>query len=178
MFLDNTSLEDSSPNDVPCVGNSLAENCYDNTFGANIVWNTIGAYSDNNTFDNAIKHNTTLSRFSNNKFGSEIHHNTFGTNVKNNTLGSNIEECQFGNGCISNLLGSNSKHIRFEDGIYNVRLSGPNAENVLQNVVITSGLSFDSPVKINVERGRVFQTTIALGSDGEIKQFCLADLIV
>mgnify|MGYP003292169835 CR=1 FL=1 len=180
VFLDNTSLEDSSPNDVPCVGNNLAENCYDNTFGANIVWNTIGAYSDNNTFGNAIKHNTTLSRFSNNTLGDEIHHNSFGTHVKNNTFGSYILHCQMGNGCISNLVASYSRNIIFENGVYTVRLSasGAREDNFLQNYTVASGLNEtgSKSVSPSVKRGNNFHSRIEQSKNGDILVISLTEL--
>ncbi len=180
VFLDNTSLEDSSPNDVPCVGNSLAENCFNNTFGANVVWNTIGAYSDNNTFGNAVKHNTTLSRFSNNTLGDEIHHNSFGTHVKNNTLGSYIYHCQFGNGCISNLLAGYSKNIIFENGVYSVRLTaaGAGEDNYLQNYTISSGLNEggSTSCRPSVTRKNSYNSIVSKGTNGTVRVFCLADL--
>lgn len=176
----NVFIDENVDYDVPCVGNIIEENCYNNKFGSNIVWNRLGPYSDGNTFGNEIKHNTTLSRFSNNTLGNEIHHNSFGTQVKNNTLGNYIEHCQFGNGCITNLLASYSRNVIFENGVYRVQLNGPNAseDNYLQNYTVCNGLNEDNSTteKITCVRNAKYATYVGKDSSGVIRTFCLADM--
>ena len=166
--------------DIPCMGNVLEENCYDNTFGTNTVWNHIGPFSDNNKFGNEVKHNTTLSRFSYNTLGNEIHHSTFGTQCKNNVIGNYIFQCHMGDGCISNLLASYSKCIEFGNGVYGVKLSAPGASesNYLRNYHVANGLNEggNSTISPSISRGEDFNYIIAKNSSGVVKVFCIADL--
>ena len=173
--------------DIPCMGNVLEENCYDNTFGTNTVWNHIGPFSDNNKGafligepGYEVKHNTTLSRFSYNTLGNEIHHSTFGTQCKNNVIGNYIFHCHMGDGCISNLLASYSKCIEFGNGVYGVKLSAPGASesNYLRNYHVANGLNEggNSTISPSISRGEDFNYIIAKNSSGVVKVFCIADL--
>ena len=160
-----------------CDSNTLGNYCYSNTLGNNCDSNTFGNYCDSNTLGNFCYSNT---------FGNNCYYNTFGNNCYYNSFGNYCDSNSFGNYCDSNSFGDSSqsnelrafyRYIAFGKGVQSVILENDNEgddENKVQNYRVANGTNNQV---VNVARGNTAEYTIATNSEGELKVFCLADLI-
>lgn len=150
-------------------------NCWGNSFGNDCKDNQLGIFCCNNRFGN----NCTGNRFGNNCTG-----NSFGNDCHNNSLPNFCTFNNFGNSCarislIGYLAGSVAPYARFNtfgDGC-SVTLKNnatASSERQIQNYRIAKGTTGI----VEVIRGLAYETTIAVDSAGNVKQFCIADIIL
>lgn len=183
-----------------CHGNRVQENNYNAVFGNGFKFNTVGKDSHDNIFGNAFTSNSIGSGCSGNVFGYSYSYNKIGDNCYNNILGygyfSNIIEntCHglvLGNNFSSNTFGTNCYNITTKDSDgtlynyfkYNLFEAGCCSLTIKSQASGTSNVSyyhFCAGVSGHIEctRGRSFETKVAVNSDGKVKQYCEADLIL
>jgi hypothetical protein len=174
-----------------CRDNTFDNNCISNTFCTRCNYNTFDNNCNNNTFGNRCYSNTFCSRCNNNTFGNDCDINTFGDECSSNTFGNVCSYNTFGNYCSYNTFGQNDninkvpinycRYIRFVDNIQYVNIVNSqtaSSHQVLKNIEIRDivGTS-DSRVNITADRNLDYTTFVQKNSSGEIKQFCLADLV-
>jgi hypothetical protein len=174
-----------------CRYNTFGNACYSNTFGNACYSNTFGDECGDNTFGNYCRYNTFGDECYDNTFGIECNYNTFGNYCRYNTFGNACYSNTFGNACYSNTFGQNDninkvpinycRYIRFVDNIQYVNIVNSqtaSSHQVLKNIEIRDivGTS-DSRVNITADRNLDYTTFVQKNSSGEIKQFCLADLV-
>ena len=183
--------------DLYCRENTIGADCDENSFAQNCSNNTIGDNCLSNIFEAVCSSNNIGEASSYNKFGSYCASNTLLNSCRYNTLGSRCRYVKFGNNCTANTVGNNCYRIAFtkstsndsvayvsnnmiENGATYIRIINDDtaSENTpISNYKITSSLVFTSNKKINVKRGVVSDTYISMNSSGEVKQFCIADMI-
>ena len=140
--------------------------CFGNTFGNNCYSNSFGNYCYSNSFGNDCNYNT---------FGNICNSNSFGNNCNYNT---------FGNGCNSNSfrdqigLAKSVSFNRVDDGVNNMDCYldyHPTDEySEVKNHHICRGCQ---GLSLDLVRDADYEITYAMTSDGQLKVFCLADLI-
>ena len=191
---------------VNCSGNTFEANCGGNTFGNECSSNSFGNYCNNNTFGNYCYNNTLGNNcYSNtfkdscngNAFGNNCNNNTFETNCGGNTFGNNCQYNIIGAYCNNNILGDACTFIKFADTIkynyYRYNRVGDGCQYILftgtetassssqvQNYNFAQGLQGTSSVYLTIDgvRNRSFETKVAKKSNGELKIYCEADLIL
>ena len=175
-----------------CSRNTFGNRCNNNTFGNNCYNNTFGNEFQVNTFGNEFQANTFRNNCNNNTFGNGFQTNTFGNNCYNNTFGNNCSSNTFGNRCIYIKFASDSsastkynyyQNNYFGDGCGCIVFTGAetasNSQQV-QNYNFAQGLRGTSNAYISIDgkRNRAYETKVAKNSNGEIKTYCEADLIL
>lgn len=180
--------------------NSFGEDCYQNNFGYGCIFNSfnhgcdcnsLGSSCSYNKFDVYASYNSFGTMCNVNKFGEDCFHNSFGDYCSSNSFGNGCAANSFGDYCDSNSFGDYCGANSFGNGHYfsyntfgkmvqNVHLSndeqGEN-DNCVQNYHISNGIqgTYEEPITLNVERNRIYETTVARNHNGEIMQFCVAD---
>ena len=167
-----------------CFANIFGINCHYNTFGKACIFITFGINCYNNTFGNTYETVTFGDECEGNTFGDGCSPLTFGDGCRGNTFGSSCVYNTFGNGCQSNILGNNCsgnifgnfyRNNKLDEGVgvrlNNIQTASYNQQ--VQNYHITSGINGE----IEVARNRDYETTVAKDSAGNVKQFCIADII-
>ena len=187
-----------------CGSNTFGNDCGSNTFGNIFQYNTFGNNCGSNTFRNDCNSNTFGNNCGSNTFRNDCSSNTFGNNCGSNTFGYNCycntfgNYCYsntFGNKCSSNTFGNNCWHIlfasdsaastkydyyqnnHFGDGCKYIRFTGIETASdtqQVQNYNFAQGLQ---GTITNGVRNRNFETKVEKDSNGNLKIFCLADLI-
>ena len=158
-----------------CFSNSLGNDCFDNSFGNRCSNNTFGNICYSNSLGNLCDYNTFGNNCSNNVFGSDCSNNSFGSGCQNikfslnitgrDTLYNYYQNNHFGDGC---------RYIIFrgaETASYSKQIQNYNFAQGLQGTLSTY-------LAINGVRGRSFETKVAKNSNGELKVYCEADLIL
>ena len=184
-----------------CSRNTFGNDCYSNTFGDNCCYNAFGNYCKYNAFGNDCGNNTFGNYCGNNTFGNYYSSNTFGNNCLRNTFGNDCGNNTFGNNCYSNTFGNSCIYIKFASDIsastkynyyqnnyfgdgcqYIVFTGAATASSVqqVQNYNFAQGLRGTSSAYLTIDgvRGRSFETKVAKKSNGEVKIYCEADLIL
>lgn len=155
-----------------CIGNTLGRGCSENIFTAKSIYNVFGDYCKHNNLD-VSGHNTFGRSCRYNALHSNCHYNTFGDFCECNILGNNCYYCE--------LLGEYYEAITFNSNVSYLKLSskGGSETNKAKGYRVCSEIhgTSASPLTIDVERNRDYETTIAMNSAGEVKVFCMADLI-
>ena len=181
--------------------NIFGNNCYSNTFGDNCRYNTFGNDCYRNTFGNGCWNSTFGNNCSYNTFGNNCNSNTFGNNCSSNTFGDYCSSNTFGNSCGSNTFGNNCYYNTFGNRCYSIKFAsgycqynhfGDGCQYILfkgeetasdtqqvQNYNFAQGLqgTMTTDLTINGVRNRNFETKVEKDSNGNLKIFCLADLI-
>ena len=160
-----------------CYGNKFDVDCHSNTFTSGVAsHNTFGFNCYNNKLSNSCSNNTFRSNCYNNKLGSSCFNNTFGSTCYNNVLSYYDTDNSFDVGCSSIKLGSFFSNNHFGNGCKLITFIGLNSAiyNVIQYYNFAQGLS---SVTVEGEGGRSFETRVEMDSNGNLKEFCLADLI-
>ena len=175
-----------------CKSNTFGSGCYSNTFGNYCLYNIFGNSCNSNTFGGSCEFNT---------FGSGCNSNTFGIGCYSNTFGNYCNSNTFGNSCDSNTFGNSCKSIKFAtsssattkynyyqknnfgDGCEYIVLEGKataSSSTQVQNYNFAQGLQGTSSVYLTIdgERNRSYETKVAKNSNGEVKVYCEADLIL
>lgn len=173
---------------------SLGDNCSDNTIQFNAPNCTLGNYCRNNTIQNGSNKNILGDNCNNNTLDSASINNKFADNCSYIVLDGNAAYNTFGNNCsyinfISEISSDDTKvaggryHFnKFEDNVSYIDVLNEDTEltSNVQNYVFKSSIKGTSSEQlvINVERGREYNTIVGKNSSGEIKQYCIEDVIV
>ena len=175
-----------------CYSNTFGNGCNSNTFGNSYSYNTFGNSCGSNTFGNNCYSNTFIDDCSSNTFGNSCSYNTFGNNCPKNTFGNNCGSNTFGNKCIYIKFASDSsasnkynyyQNNYFGDGCAYLVFKGTetaSSSSQIQNYKFAQGLrgTEDSYLTIDGVRNLSYETKVAKNSNGEIKIYCEADLIL
>ena len=187
--------------DYNCNDNKFSPGCYYNTFDSNCRDNKFGFSCYYNTFGYSCYSNTFGSDCSSNKFGSDCYSNKFDSDCSYNTFGPDCGYNTFGGGCDYNSFGNNCSYIKFAsnkeattkytyyrnnhfgDGCQYILFKGAETASnnaQVQNYNFAQGLQGTSSAYLTIDgvRNRVFETKVAQNSNGELKIYCEADLIL
>ena len=179
----------------------IGGNCYKNSFGSGCYFNAFDDGCNSNSFGNSCGSNTFGNSCGSNTFGNNCGRNAFGNNCWNNAFGNNCWSNAFGNDCDSNTFGNNCYDIKFASDSFasakhnyyecnhfgdgcayivfkNAYTSSPNTN--VQNYNFAQGLQGTSSAYLTIDgvRNRSFETKVAKKSNGELKIYCEADLIL
>ena len=160
-----------------CNSNSFGNDCYSNSFGNDCSSNSFGNSCDSNSFGNYCYSNSFGNDCYSNSFGNYCYSNSFGNYCSSNSFGNSCYSNSFGNSSQSNELRAYYRYITFGEGVQSVRLENDNEGdegNQVQNYRVANRTHHRV---VNVTRGNTVEYTIATNSDGELKVFCLADLL-
>lgn len=166
-----------------CYNNFLLPNSYRNFFGSGCGYNTLGSGCQDNYFDSGCYKNFIGDNSYYNFFMSQCSYNTLGNNCFSNSFGTNCTYIKFTsdssgttkyNEYRSNHFGDSCKFIVFtgaETASYN---------NQVQNYNFAQGLQGTSSEYLTIDgvRNRAYETKVAKNSNGELKVYCEADLIL
>ena len=175
-----------------CYSNSFRSDCYNNTFDSGCSSNKFGPNCGSNKFSSECYHNT---------FGPGCYNNTFGPGCYNNTFDSDCVSNKFGPNCGYNSFGNNCAYINFAlnkeattkytyyrnnhfgDGCRYILFKGAETAShnaQVQNYNFAQGIQGTSSVYLTIDgvRNRAFETKVAKNSNGELKIYCEADLIL
>ena len=175
-----------------CYWNTFGNDCYSNTFGNLCYSNILGNDFQVNTFGNDCKYNTFGNNCSSNTFGDYCYYNTFGNYCFRNTFGNYFRYNTFGNNCSDIKLASDAsattkynyyQHNHFGDGCQYIVFTGAETASgtqQVQNYNVAQGVqgTSSSYLTIDGKRSRAYETKVAKNSNGEIKTYCEADLIL
>ena len=172
-----------------CYSNSFGNNCDSNSFGNECYYNSFGNECYNNSFGNNCFSNSFGNNCDSNSFGNECYYNSFGNNCFSNSFGNNCYYNSFGNGTIVDAQFDNIQYIHVDNGVryvqllFNEQATKPSSSAPLQNLTIKSGIKGTNISKkltidcSSIALGADYEWIIAKNSNGEIKQYCEADLI-
>ena len=176
-----------------CTYNIFGSYCLDNYFDSNCSNNIFGIYCKGNSFGYGSENNS-LGNYSCNNF--------FQNYCKYNSLGNHCETTAFGYQCCGNSLGNNCTSIRFMtssgssstycdyyqfnhfgDGCQYIVFKGTETASdtqQVQNYNFAQGVQGTSSSYLTIDgvRGRTYETKVAKNSNGELKIYCEADLIL
>ena len=154
---------------------------YYNTFGAGCDSISIGYAPRANVFGDNCLNISMLDDCFNNNIGSNCSNLAFGLHCYSNT---------FEDGCVGvkfvSATGNPRHYIAFNKigvgcrYVHIINTQAANSSNRLQycNMAVGTRGTEDNPLQITgITRNRQYETTIAVDSSGNIKQFCLADII-
>lgn len=165
-----------------CHSNTFGIGSYCNSFGNDCTLNVFGKSSYSNSFGNNYYANILGSNFAYNSFLNNCSLNSFGNDCQFNILSSECRYNNFGNSCSQNRFGMGYfyKYNTFGEEVQHLHLTNDEQgfyDNVVQNYSIANGIqgTYEEPLEINAERNRIYETTIARNSNGEIVQFCEGD---
>lgn len=182
-----------------CYDNSVRSSS-GNIIGQNFHGNVISGDFEDNIIGNYFYENDINSYFTKNIAGNWVSYNDFGSNVSGNTFGNKIYRCWFSNRFQFNTVENGCQYIRcaptkdslslyysyqnnyFGSGCCYILFKGEggNVEtDYVQNYNFKSGLSGSDKNYIVIEgiRGLSYETKIGLNSNGELKQWCEANLV-
>ena len=165
-----------------CNSNSFGNDCNSNSFGNSYNYNSFGNSCNSNSFGNDCNYNSFGNDCNSNSFGNDCYYNSFGNYCNSNSFGNSCYSNSFGNDSQSNELKAYYRNITLGEGVQYVTLQNDDAggvRNQVQYYRVANGTQGESaaPLVIDVQRGLDYETTIAKNSDGEVKVFCMADLI-
>ena len=163
-------------------GNSMKENCQNNTFSANCQNNTFSAYCSNNTFSADCWYNTFSAECSGNTFSASCSRNTFSAYCSNNTFSASCQNNTFSAGCYNNtfsaycrnntfsanvqsceLIKDYTRYVIIENGNTGIKLTSTQTTSQasqLQNILIALGTNMSSSKTISHNTvGDTFKTT-------------------
>lgn len=161
----------------------LGANCQSNVFGASCYSITLGTNCSSNKFGDSCRNTKLGNNSSDNEFGSNCRFNTFGESCQYNNLGLSCRYLVLGNGCNHISVGSPyCYYIEISSGAQYIEFT--NAETASVNQLVkgyrvgnVQGAS-SNLLQIAVERNRDYETTVAKDSAGNVKQFCIADIVL
>jgi hypothetical protein len=152
--------------------NSFGYNCNSNVFGEYSFCNSFGPWGSNNILGRDCVYNI---------FHNECTSNSFGDSCQINSFSADCSYNNFGNACCENRfrVGAHYRYNTFGEEVRNLHLVNYEQgyyDNYVQNYHIANGIQgTEEPLEINAERNRIYETTIARNSNGEIVQFCEGD---
>ena len=190
-----------------CNYNSFGNACYNNSFGNSCYYNSFGNDCDSNSFGNDCRSNSFGNDCDSNSFGKGFYFNSFGNDCDSNSFGNSCYNNSFGNKCYYNSFGNNcgynsfgkgtivdaqfdyiqyihvDNRVRYVQLLFNEQATKPSSSAPLQNLTIKSGIKGTNNSKkltidcSSIALGADYEWIIAKNSNGEIKQYCEADLI-
>lgn len=168
---------------IGCSSNVFGENCNDNIFGNDCCENEFSYGCDGNTFGNNCQENA---------FGVLCEHITFGNDCDENILCGSCSYISFSNGCQKNEFNFdtesnfiNIQYIHYENGVSKIKMSleegslNELALNKVQNITIKQGVG-GKKISLKLTKQEInnnYELLISKNSSGELKMFCLADLL-
>lgn len=174
--------------------NRLGDNCSGNEFGSenngNILshgcdYNKFGYYCRENELGENCSGNTFNNRCARNILGNYCSFNDFGNYCQSHVFGNYCQQISLGDDCFGIIIGvqgvdSYYKRIKIKNG-YHIKLVNTESavsQSQVQNYTIgeISGENQSNKIQLEVFRGRIGETYISKNSNGEIKQWCPADL--
>ena len=157
-----------------CYSNSFRSDCYNNTFDSGCSSNKFGPGCYNNTFGPGCYNNTFDSDCVSNKFGPNCGYNSFGNNCAYINFALNKEATTKYTYYRNNHFGDGCRYILFKGA----ETASHNAQ--VQNYNFAQGIKGTSSVYLTIDgvRNRAFETKVAKNSNGELKIYCEADLIL
>ena len=185
-----------------CRNNSFRNNCHNNSFENGCIYNAVGSDNSFNSFGNGCRNNSLgnnciYNYFENycdhNSFGNRCGYNSFGSDSSFNSLGYDCYGNSFGNHCQKIKFASNSnsastkysfyRQNHFGDGCQCIVFTGAETASSsaqVQNYNFAQGLQGTSSAYLTIDgvRNRSFETKVAKKSNGELKIYCEADLIM
>ena len=173
-----------------CVNNAFESGCSSNTFGFNCINNTFGDNCKNNTFERFCNNNTFGSKCSTNTFGENCDYNAFESGCTDNTFGSDctgntLNELFQGNivgiSFCNNKIGAKYSFNKFGNNCHNLHIIEKQTSGIdspLQNFNFGAGLTGEIELKGKNIRNRLFETKVCYNSNGDIVQYCEADLVM
>ena len=166
---------------LSCVNNTFGEYCTGNTFGTYCRNNTFGNSCTGNTFGGNCSANTFENKFNNNTFGDECNENIFGSDCNNNTFGELFQGNIVGASFSHNKIGDKYSFNKFGSNCNNLHIIEKQTSNInspLQNFNFGAGLTGEIELKGKNIRNRLFETKVCYNSNGDIVQYCEADLVM
>lgn len=184
-----------------CTNIHIGASCLNNTFHSGCMEITIGSSSSNNAFENSCNDITLGNGCSNNRFAIKCSQIKLARQSSGNSFGNQCTNITLGEYCRYNTFGVHCQYIYFKmanatdaaDRPYlqsNVFASGScyillwdsrtsSAAYTVQNFVLSLVGSSTSYHALNMsgKEKRLYQTTVAVDSSGNVKQFCIADTI-
>lgn len=161
-----------------------------NTFGKYIIMNTFRTSTSSNKFGNNISRNTFGDGIRNNIFGNSINDNIFGDEMYRNVFSGYMSYNTFENNCTNIVFGSDKdattkyyyyRENYFESGCHHIVFGSADANNsnFVQHYRIIRGTAGSSSAYLTplITPNRTYETKIGLNSNGEVKQWCEADLV-
>ena len=157
-----------------CTSNILKEFCSNNTFGINCYANIL---------ENECKNNTFGDNCSNNELGITSSYNTFGDNCNFNSIDYHSQYNVFGKGCNRNKFRDQTGPAwyvyknKIDDGVSNMDFYYDDIKpnyNSLQYHHVFTGVCGNF---IELYDSREYETCFALNYNGDIKEFCIAELV-
>ena len=166
-----------------CYYNSFGNGCHYNSFGNNCHYNSFGNYCYYNSFGNDCNSNSFGNDCNFNSFGNGCLYNSFGNGCYSNSFGNSCVSNSFGNSCGSNSfkdqdgIADNASYNKLDDGVNNIELwyddnNGNYGE--LKNHHVCRGCK---ERQIEIYENRDFETTFAMTSDGQFREYCIADVV-
>ena len=157
-----------------CYSNSFRSDCYNNTFDSGCSSNTFGDDCSSNKFDSSCDYNTFDTGCCYNTFGPGCGYNSFGNNCVYIKFASNKEATTKYTYYRNNHFGDGCRYILFKGA----ETASNNAQ--VQNYNFAQGIQGTSSVYLTIDgvRNRAFETKVAKNSNGELKIYCEADLIL
>ena len=181
--------EDYLASNYQVYGNKIGINSHDMGFGRKCFSNSFGNSCGSNSFGNNCFYNSFGNSCGFNSFGNECFSNSFGNSCYNNSFGNECYNNSFGNGTIVDAQFDNIQYIHVDNGVryvqllFNEQATKPSPSAPLQNLTIKSGIKGTNISKkltidcSSIALGADYEWIIAKNSNGEIKQYCEADLI-
>ena len=178
-----------------CYSNSFNSNCYNNTFWWNCCYNKFDSdcydnifdtYCECNTFGNGFHNNNIRDHFYENtidkycygnEFRSSCTYNKFGTYYHDNYLNNYCSFNSFEPNCAYIQLDKYCRYNHFGNGCFKITLKGDETSspsNLVQNYNFAQGLNH---ITVDGVMNRDFETRVEKDSNGNLKEYCLADLI-
>ena len=175
-----------------CDSNTFVNVCYSNTFGNFCSRNTFGNGCYSNTFGNGCAYNSFEINCISNSFGRYCNNNSFGNDCRSNSFGNDCYYNSFGNNCWYIKFASDAsattkynyyQHNHFGDGCQYILFKGVDTaspSNQVQNYNFSQGLQSTDSSYLHIDgvRNRAYETKVAKNSNGELKIYCEADLIL
>ena len=186
---------------INCYSNTFGNNCRYNTFGSNCYYNLFGDKCRANNFGNNCNHNMFGNDCHSNTIGGDNDDNIFDDNCQYNSFGNGCKDNIFGAYCSYNIFESWCSSIKFAssslsttkysyyrynhfgDGCQYIVFTGTetaSSSQQVQNYNFAQGLRGTASAYLTIDgvRNRAYATKVAKKSNGELKIYCDADLIL
>ena len=180
-----------------CYANTFETNCVNNIFGKECHSNVFGKWSDNNRFGNACVYITFGNGCNNNTFIDSCAYIRFGHNCYNNKLGSACDNILYEDSCKHNYFynGTIASPGTIKNYLLNITLEQASSYNNFYSDTITNnsearlkmirirvsgtqvGILMLNTQITNTTLNRTNELLIARNTAGDVKQYCLEDLI-
>ena len=157
-------------NDIIFIGNY----CYSNSLGNNCYSNSFGNYCNSNSFGNDCYSNS---------LGNDCNFNSFGNYCYSNSLGNSCNSIKFASSTSASTKYNYYQYNHFGDGCQYIVFTGAGTagwNEQVQNYNFSQGLQGTDSAYLTIDgkRNLAYETKVAKNSNGEIKIYCEADLIL